>query len=244
MTMRFVLLAVTSSALFAQPPRPSFEVASIKPNNSGSGHSDSHRTNGRFTSSNVTLKRYIARAYNLDDDQISGPDWLATEHFDIVAKAPAAADNDHIALMLQSLLEDRFKLALHRETREMRAYALVVAKNGSKLTPAVDDGSSSTNTHNSHMTAHHVSMEHLASALTRSTGLRVVDMTGLHGVFDFTLEWDPSSTSLSPGDPPAKTDAPSIFTALEEQLGLKLEPRKLPVEILVIDHIEKTPTDN
>jgi uncharacterized protein (TIGR03435 family) len=194
----------------------------------------------------VTLKRLIASAYEVRDDQISGPDWLDSERFDISAKAAGPAKDEQLMAMLQTFLAERFGLALHKETREMKGYGLVVSKSGSKLKTAVDDGNSQTHNNNGRLTAQHVSMAQLANVLSRGTGLRVVDMTGLQGVFDFTLEWDRSASTLSANadEHPPSDAGPSIFTALQEQLGLKLEARKLPVEILVIDHVERKPSEN
>jgi uncharacterized protein (TIGR03435 family) len=158
----------------------------------------------------------------------------------MAAKAAGPVEDKQIMLMLQTLLAERFKLALHRETREMAVYALVASKDGSKLKQAESDGNSRTRSRRGRITAEHTSMVELADAMKRLTGLRVVDMTGLQGVFDFTLEWDPSTDPASG----RQNLSPSMFTALQEQLGLRLEERKMPVEILVIDHVEKTPTEN
>jgi uncharacterized protein (TIGR03435 family) len=237
-----LLLTLTSSAVLAQaaPPRPAFETASVTPNSSGSASSKTDWDNGLVHLTNVSLKRYIASAYQVDDDQISGPDWLSATRFDMAAKAAGPVEDKQIMLMLQTLLAERFKLALHRETREMAVYALVASKDGSKLKQAESDGNSRTRSRRGRITAEHTSMAELADAMKRLTGLRVVDTTGLQGVFDFTLEWDPTSDPASG----RQNLSPSMFTALQEQLGLRLEERKMPVEILVIDHVEKTPTEN
>jgi uncharacterized protein (TIGR03435 family) len=245
---------LTSSAIVSQAaaPQPAFETASITPNGSGSASSKTDWDNGLVRSTNVSLRRYIASAYQVDDDQISGPDWLGAARFDIVAKAAGPVEDQQIMAMLRTLLAERFKLALHRETREMRVYALMVAKDGSKLKQAAPDGNSRTRSRPGSITGEHSSMAELADAMKRLTGLRVVDMTGLEGVFDFTVEWGPSSShaagTRSPNDPASPSDpqnlSPSLVAALQEQLGLRLEERKLPVEILVIDHAERTPPTN
>jgi uncharacterized protein (TIGR03435 family) len=254
--MRIVaLLTLTSSAILAQAtaPQPAFETATVTPNSSGSASSKTDWDNGLVRSTNVSLRRYIASAYDVDDDQISGPDWLGTARFDLVAKAAAPVEDQQIMAMLRTLLAERFQLALHRETREMRGYALIMAQGGSKLRRAAPDGNSRTRSRPGNITGEHTSMAELADAIKRLTGLRVVDMTGLDGVFDFTLVWGPSSSYVagaqSPNDSASKSDprnlspslSPSLVSALQEQLGLKLEERTLPVEILVIDHIERTP---
>jgi uncharacterized protein (TIGR03435 family) len=230
----FLALAQT-----AEPP--AFEVAAVKPNHSGRTDQHSDSDNGRITCVNMTLKRYIAKAYAVREDQISGPDWLGSERFDLVAKAPGKVHEDELDQMLRTLLAERFKLTLHREKREGHVYALIVAKGGFKLKPVASTGDSSTNTSRGSMTVQQASMERVANALSRHVGFPVVDETGLEGVFDFKLAWDPAADGISPDD--ARDSGPSIYTALQ-QLGLKLESRKMPVDFLVIDHAEKVPTEN
>jgi uncharacterized protein (TIGR03435 family) len=231
-------LILLASFAYAQV---TFEVASIKPNRSADGNSSTSITNGRLSMRNVSLKRCILQAYDLKEYQLLVPDWLGTVAFDIEAKPPAATNNEgQFRQMLQALLADRFKLTVHRESKMLAAYELVAAKNGPKLQAAPNDGNSHTNSSRGHMTAQHVSMAELADKLARLVDKAVVDSTQLMGVYDFKLEWTPDSDDQ-------KTDAapgPSIFTALQEQLGLKLQPKKLPIEMLVVDHIERTPTEN
>ena len=241
---RALLVVLAASAVVAQPS--AFEAATVKPNHSGSGTAHTDWDNARLRSTNVTLKHLIASAYGLHEDQISGPGWLDSERFDISARAPGPAKDEQLMLMLQNLLAGRFALKIHRETRETNGFALVVAKGGGKLKPASDDGNSRIHNSNGHLTAEHASMAHFAEVLGRSTGFHIADMTGLKGVFDFTLEWDRSAATLSPNadDRPSSDAGISIFTALQEQLGLKLESRKLPIEMLVIDHVERNPAEN
>ncbi len=212
----------------------------MRPNRSGGGSTHSDSDNGRITCVNMSLRRYIAKAYGVREDQISAPDWLATERFDLVAKASGSVKSDTLMQMLQTLLAERFKLVLHRETKEERVYALIVAKGGSKLIAVTPTGSSSTNSTRGSLTAEQTSMTSLANRLSQLVGITVVDATGLTDVFNFKLEWDPAATA--PSDAP--DSGPSIFTALQQQLGLKLESRKMPVEFLVVDHAEKVPTEN
>lgn len=232
--MRPLATAVLISvALFGQ----TFEVASIKPNPSGNGHSDTDVDGNLLRMKNVTLKACITWAYRITDSQISGPDWLASERFDITAKTESGQPKPE---MLAAVLEQRFKLAVHRETKEMTEYALVVSKNGPKL-KKVDPGENDTTSRRGHLTATRVSMNGLARFLAGPNvrlGRPVVNKTGLDGVFDFNLDWTPEG-------PEPKGDAPpSIFVALQEQLGLKLEAQKGPVEVLVVDHVERAPTEN
>ncbi len=216
----------------------------MKPNRSGSGSADSDWDNGRILCVNMPLKRLIAQAYEIREDQISGPDWLGAERFDIAAKAPGETHDDDLQKMLRTLLADRFQLTGHREARQARVYALVTVKEGSKLKPDnQSSGGSTTNGTRGALTAQHVSMQRFADRLSRMVELPVVDRTGMPGTYTFQLEWDPAANRLSP-DVSTDAQGPSIFTAMQQQLGLRLESRKLPVEILVIDHIEREPTGN
>ncbi len=212
-----------------------FEVASVKPNLSGGGHSDTDTDGNLLRMKNVTLKACITWAFRVTDAQVSGPPWLETERFDIVAKAESGSPQPK---MMEALLAERFKLAVHREMKELTVYALVVGKNGPKL-KKVDPGEDDTTSRRGHLTAQKVSMDRLARFLAGPNvklGRPVVDQTGLEGVYDFNLDWTPEGTE--PGN------VPSIFIALQEQLGLRLEARKSPVEVLFVDHVERIPTEN
>jgi len=236
------LIFFTSAAAFGQPaPTPAFEVASIKPNTSGSGHSGSHSGHGLIQMDNVSLKQCIERAYDVRDYALSAPEWLDSVKFDITAKAlsPDIRDREYGPL-LQTLLVDRFKLAVHRESKVLSAYALVVGKNGPKLKEVEAGNGSSMDSHNTKLTAARTSMERLADFLARRLDRPVVDSTELKGVYYFTLEWAPEEKESKPDS----QAGPSLFTALQEQLGLRLQPKKLPVEILVVDHAERAPTEN
>jgi uncharacterized protein (TIGR03435 family) len=247
---------------------PAFEVAAIKLNKSLSGSSDSHTNNGRFTATNVSLKNIMQYdAYGIPGSRIlDGPKWLASTKFDIQAKMDdSAADRlrtlprDQRRLetqaMFQQLLADRFKLAVHWETRELPVYALIVARKGPKLQPAKDSSEGSNISSNDsrsgyQFTANGVSMPQLAEALTqalsRELGHDVIDKTEIKGRYDLTLNWTPDGAAapIATGGVDSLADSgPSIFTAVQEQLGLKLEPAKAPVQVLVIDHAEM-PSEN
>jgi uncharacterized protein (TIGR03435 family) len=265
-----VSATVPSLAQTADPPRetasPVFEVATVKLNKSGVSGSHSSLDNDRFTATNVSLKNVMQyQAYGIPEPRIlDGPKWLNTERFDIQAKADSATldalkplrreDRQlQIQRMFQQLLADRFKLTVHWETRELPVYAMIVAKNGSHLqaTKQTDDGAS-ISTNNGELTARGVTMAEIARALTqelsRELGRVVVDKTGVDGRYDITLRWTPESgaapVSYGAGDTASQPDAgPSIFTAFQEQLGLKLESTKGPVQVLVIDHVEM-PSEN
>ena len=237
---RPLTFTLTAVALFTLPAAAQkFEVASVKPNNSGSGSSHSSSGHGKLTATNNSLRQYIRSAYDLRDYQISGPDWLATERYDISATADDDVPDDAFMPMMQALLAERFKLEVHRTTKELPMYVLVAAKTGPKL-QEVEKGGSHTSARRGHLEAQKISMKHLADTLSGQVDRPVIDGTGLEGVYDLKLEWTPDD-----GRKPNDGDTgPSIFTALQEQLGLKLEARKGPVEILVIDHAEKVPTAN
>lgn len=246
--MKPLLLLLSAIALNAQTP-VAFEVATIKPNRSGGGGSSIRGTTGRITMENVTLKKVALWAHGIPDDReyaLAGPDWLSTERFNIQATFPAETPPQQVRQMTATLLAARFKLALHRETRQLPIYVLVVAKNGPKI-HAAGDGQSRTSGGPGRIEATRITTQKLADLLAGITGQQVVDETGIEGGFDFTLEWSPDETQKN--GPPLDGDAvgasgPSIYSALQEQLGLKLEGRKGPVEILVVDHIEKAPAEN
>jgi uncharacterized protein (TIGR03435 family) len=228
----YVCLPVTAQ-------QPAFEVASINPSDYQGGPL---RITARITAdgidfSNVTPKLCIQRAYRLKPYQVIGPEWMDAERYMIVAKAAGAVPEDKLRLMLQVLLAERFKLAAHHETKEMPVYALVVSKSGPKLKEATDEGATQIAPAGRETAFERVSMPTLAGVVARSVDLPVFDETGLKGLYNFRLAWEndsrpkPDSTDLN--------DAPSIFTALQEQLGLKLEPRKAPIDVLVVDYLEK-----
>ncbi len=263
------LMLYTSFAAFAQQTAatpPAFEVASVKaapPPTDNRMRVGMSGDAGRVNFSNVTLINVMTQAYSVKDKQITGPDWLKSERYDIVATLPHGAPRDQIPLMLQSLLADRFKLALHRETKVLPIYALVVEKNGPKLKEAEAAGPLriSMGPKGRNLTGK-VSMTRLADTLSNFMDRPVLDMTELKGNFDIDLDWRPDGQPGGPGvfgpgggGPPPEgggerreakenADAPSIFTAVQEKLGLKLEGRKSPIEILIVDHAEKVPTEN
>ncbi len=235
-------------------PAPAFEVASIRPSDPASRISIG-RSGDRLNTSNTSLETLITWAYDIRSDRLFGkPKWLDSVHYDVVAKAGATLTPGLLQRMMQSLLATRFRLAIHRETRELPMYAMVVAKNGARVQLTEASGSAGQNPFNmttgGRLTGSQVTAAMLANVLSNQIGRSVQDQTGLKGVFDFKLEWEPDTEAQSTGvdgAPAPSTDArtgPSIFTAIEEQLGLKLEPRKGPVEVIVIDQIESAPTAN
>ena len=260
MRRRTVLAAVVIGLASAQSPAvapsPTFEVASIKPSEPGGRSQIQMAPGGRFVAKNVNVKFLIQQAYGVRDFQITGgPGWIGSERFDVTAKAESG-DNmtpDQLKPMLQALLADRFKLTLRRETKELPVYALVVAKNGPRL-QQVEGGPSQPKGSQVRMgrgliNAQAAPITLLATQLSNQIGRSVIDRTGLTGNYDFKLEWTPEDgqpMALKGGEEspqPVSGSGPSIFTAVQEQLGLKLESQKGPVEILIIDRIEK-PSEN
>ena len=160
-----------------------------------------------------------------------GPSWVGSEEYDIVAKPQGETSNEKILAMARDLLAERFNLTLHHESREMPVLALAVAKGGPRLQPSVGAGGPEIRGGRGRLVARQVTMGLLAAQLAgRVLGRVVLDRTGIAGKFDVNLEWTPDENPDL---------GPSIFTALQEQLGLKLEPQKGVVDILVIDHVER-----
>jgi uncharacterized protein (TIGR03435 family) len=285
-----VLGALRPPRLRAQSPAnsPAFEVASIKANTSGERRVGiGIQPGGRFTATNVPLRVLIRNAYQVQDTQlVGGPDWIDSARFDIAAKAegdvpptPPGGPPGPMQLMLRTLLVERFKLAVHHETRELPVYALVFARSDGKLGPQLHPASVDCEALRAtgrdrgapppfpqpgerptcgmrlgpgQMAGGGYPLSQLATTLSSFVQRVVVDRTGLAGNFDFDLTWSPDQFQgggplgpLPGSERPVGSDssAPSIFTALEEQLGLKLASQKGPVDVLVIDRVER-PTED
>lgn len=248
--MRWILVCIVLSVSAAQAQE--FEVVSIKPNRSGSGSSSSHSDPGRLTATNNSLRVLIQMAYGVPDYRIDGPAWLETEHFDLAAKFPEELPKDRekygaaLRAMLQKMLAENFKLTMHREQRTMAVYGLVVDKKGIKFHDVPDTGSHS-NSNNGHFEGKAVSMPSFATFLARRMDLPVIDMTGLRGFYDLKLDFVPERRGEERRPDDAASDAQvglRLPEALQDQLGLKLENRKAPIEVIVVDHAEKTPVEN
>jgi uncharacterized protein (TIGR03435 family) len=284
--MQRLILAFAAFALsgFAQK----FEVASIKPNHANDGRRMiGMRPGGRFTAAGISLKELLAFAYNVRDYQLSGlPSWADSDRYDIDAKPEGPMDGptpgkmrsdaemqtqrQKIGAMMADLLEQRFGLKIHRETKEMPVYALVVAKNGPKLVESKPDAPDMVPTPSGRgpapdaiatggrgpirgermsirpgeILAQEMPLSFLANQLSSTLGRNVIDKTGLTGHYDIKLTWTPDDTEFArKNGEPAPDSGPSIFTAVQEQLGLKLESSKAPVDLIVVDHVEK-PTEN
>jgi uncharacterized protein (TIGR03435 family) len=223
---------------------PKFDVASVKLTSHGRTPDGWSRSSldlagpGRFVAVNGSMLELLRWAFEVKDYQVIGPTWLNADDacYDIEAKAPPETPHNDMHAMLQALLAERFQLTFHREERQLPAYELVVGKNGPKLTPSTNnDGHSGTNSKGGHVTATSIGMKEWAYQLSRYTKRPVFDMTGLKGPFDFKMDYEGDSK---------EEGMPTLFTALQEQLGLKLEATKRPVEVIVIDHVEKIPSGN
>ena len=227
------LAAVHTPPCAAQPPLE-FDVASIKPAAAGPGHTTmGFDPGGTFRATGAPLNALIQMAYGVKDFQVSrGPKWADSESYDvydIVAKPAVGVtlDRNQSKVALQALLADRFRLKIHREIKDQPMYLLVVAKNGPKLTKNIDAPEPEATIGSGRLKGSKISMSILAQLLD----LTVRDDTGISGDFDVKLDWTPGQT--------ADMDGPSIFSALQEQLGLKLNAQKGPVEILIIDSAER-----
>jgi uncharacterized protein (TIGR03435 family) len=233
-------------------------------------------TPGRINFENVGLGALISKAYDVKYYQVSGPDWLTgpdAPRFNIIASVPPGTTVEQFRLMLQKLLADRFKLKLHKETKELAIYSLGIAKNGPKLKKAAPDpppdandatdgppsagggkiakdaegypvlrpGMTMAMAGDRARIANQEYMQWLVDMLAGQTGRPVVDATGLTGKYDFALYWIPRPPDTPPLEDPA---GPDLFAALQQQMGLKLEPKKGPVEVLVVEHAEKIPIAN
>ncbi|HEY4363610.1 MAG TPA: M56 and DUF3738 domain-containing protein [Bryobacteraceae bacterium] len=242
-------------------PWPSFEVATIKPGEPGSAQFGVGVRGGQYFATNAPLKIILGDAYGVRDHQITGaPSWMTTERFTIETKAeppvsPNTGGQERMRLMVQSLLKDRFKLALHRESRTLPVYELVVAKGGAKLKNSAGPDANGRQgifaKGLSGLVGTNMPVTALANLLAQRLGRNIIDKTGLTGKYDFELTYTPDPGGpddeifgpLPPDVPHPDPNGPSLFTALQEQLGLRLESSKGPVDVLVIDHVEH-PSEN
>jgi uncharacterized protein (TIGR03435 family) len=238
------LLVPCGHAATAQPPPLAFEVATVKaapPQADPSTGFWSPPGGGRFTATHVSLVLLIQLAYDVDSSQIANkPDWLETNLYDIVAKPEDGIrlTRDQLRPRLQDLLRQRFHLVAHAETRLSRGYALVIAEGGPHLTPTKADHFPGFRIHvgSGQMRGVNWSMAQLAKYLTSTAGFPVVDQTGITGSYDIGFSYAPEAD--------ADSTLPSLEVALKQATGLLLKPRRVPVETLVIDSVDKAPTAN
>ena len=257
---------------------PAFEVASVKPNKTGDGRVMlGLQPGGRFNASNVPLRMLLRQAFNVQEFQlVGGPNWIASDRFDVVAKAPEGGEFNADAMrpMLRAMLVERFKLAFHNETREMPIYALMKARAdgrlGPNLVPAAVDCAAMRGRRGGapppappqpgqkmecgfmigpgRMNAGGMPMSQLAQSLSPLVGRIVLDKTELTGNYDFEMTYASEGLAglpplLNGGPPPVDPNAPTLFTALQEQLGLKLDSQRGAVDVVVIDSVEQPTAD-
>jgi uncharacterized protein (TIGR03435 family) len=239
----------------SEATQPTFDVADVKVNKSGEVRmAVDMQGGGRLTMRNVTMKVMIIMAYHVRPDAVTGgPGWLDSDRYDVVAKATQTTVPEDLRRMLQALLAERFKLAIHTEPKMVSAYVLLIGKSGLKLqasdTAVLSEqrcSPSGSAASQKHIICQHISMAALADQLQeqspRDFDVAVIDQTGLRGSFDFKLDWTPAVRAAETStEPPG---GPTVFEAVETQLGLKLERRKLPLPVIVIDRVERVPVEN
>lgn len=262
-----ILLAVCPSHGQNNTSPPTFEAASIKPArpDGPEGVSTSRSTHGRAEFHAVNLREAIAIAYRVKEYQVAGPAWLGEQEWEIVAKLPEGAPQSQMPDMMQTLLASRFKLQVHHDKKEVSGLALVVAGGGPKLKKADEATAAgrgrggfrmSTGPSGGRMIAPRATMAMLATTVSILMGMPVFDDTHLDGTYNIDLEYGPddlataarshAASNPAPASAPADDAAeprPSIYTSIQK-LGLKLEARKVPVDVIVVDHAEKTPSEN
>jgi uncharacterized protein (TIGR03435 family) len=257
-----VLVAGTAAEQTTDAP-PAFDVASVKVSQTGAAVRDGGgrgmfggRGGGRgniqvsaasLSMRNVTLKNAVRWAYHVSEYQVSGPDWFDSARYNIEARAPGPSTEEKLQLMLQGLLAERFKLTLHRHSKEFQVYVLSPGKSGAKLQESTSTGESSIETQGDRMSVvvQRTPVSQIVDMLTPLLGAPVLDMTGLIGKYDITVNIAEYMAEMQSSGGGASLDLLSIIkAALEQKMGLKLESRKLPLDELVVDSAEKVPTEN
>jgi len=254
-----VWLLAVSSAAGQNAATPAFEVASVKVNQQwrqedrSTWRSVLETPGDRLTMRNLTMRRIVAWAYHVQSQQVVGPGWIDTEHYDILARTAKPAVEDEMRPMLEALLAERFHLAVHRDTRQMEVLALLQPKGGHKMTvsqlegpPEVSDGGSGVRVLKG------ISLAVFADELSHETTAPIVDMTGLEGRFDFKLNLEKYVSALrskvmaDPQHIPPESELHLILLQdmVAGELGLRVEPRRAPVEVVVIERAEKVPVEN
>jgi uncharacterized protein (TIGR03435 family) len=230
--MRWILVLAVAVTAHAQH----FEAASLKLNASGDpGGAIRTEPGGRFVCTNSTMRAILRYAWNVRDFQIVGaPAWFEVDRYDITATGNAKVTIAEVRLMVQALLAERFALVTHRDKRDLPIYALVVGSKGVRMKENLE-GDTTVATAPGQIEAHKVNMNMLANQLAGLIGQSVVNKTELKGTYDVKLHW-----ATEAGDP----NEPSIFAAVQEQLGLKLDSQKGPVDVLVVDSAKRTPAEN
>jgi uncharacterized protein (TIGR03435 family) len=250
------LTLFAAAAAFGQSADPpAFDVASVKVSQPGTAGGPRRRENiqvspGTVTMRNVSLKSSIRWAWHVAEYQVSGPDWLDSQRHEIAGKAAGPATEEQLRLMMQALLQERFKLALHRQTKELPAYVLVAGRNGPKVHETKTEGEASIDINQRQLSVavQRAPVSQLVEMISNMLRAPVIDLTGLTGRYDITLNVAKYAAEMAargqsiesaPADPLAL-----ISMILQDEFGLKLEARKMPLELVIIDHAEKAPVEN
>lgn len=240
--MAMSCLISTASAQPGSSMLPAFDAASVKANRSGSDGGSMQVAKGSLAFSDVPLVKIVAAAFGISEDReaylLAGPGWMGAERYDLVARFPAPTSAGQMRLMLQAMLTERFGMRFHRETRDVPAYALVVAKGGLKARTAAEGSAGGFRRGPGHLESKSATMSLLADKLSPQSDRLVVDKTEVRGSYEFAIDWTPDELQNN------GRAGISLFTAIEEQAGLKLEARKEPMEVVVVDFIEKIPSEN
>jgi uncharacterized protein (TIGR03435 family) len=228
---------------------------------------------GQMNLTSVTMFDVILRASDAKAFQLSAPDWVSSQKYDIVAKVPPGTSKEQSNQMLQALLAERFHLVIHHETKALQGFELAAGRGGSKLKPSNDSGAPAPTQSGPprtdangypqldgpgllmmegtrgravvvFLTARSQPISSLVELLSREFRMPIFDRTGLVGKFDFKLEFAPQPPGALPADAPDDSGAPNLTTAVQEQLGLRLNPSKVPTDVLIVDRADKIPTEN
>jgi uncharacterized protein (TIGR03435 family) len=227
-----------------QAQSPSFDVASIRPSANEVKFEHDGRTEttpGTLRMQDVSLQTCIKWAYGVQDSQISGPDWIDSDKFDIVAKAGGPASQEQMKLMMRTLLSDRFKLSFHRQSKELKAFVIKIAKGGAKVHPAAEPDAMPFRQNSANgSVVRSMTIQDFGDFLAEPLHMPVIDQTGLKGKYDFTLDFTPYLPDPTHNMDATRPDTTSIvMVAMEAELGLKLSTEKTSVVVMVIDHAEK-----
>ncbi len=249
-----LLLLLAATAAYAQTAPASdaaaFDAVSVKPAKPARGMDGMpsiKATPGMVVVRNTNIKGVIAWAYRVTDAQVTGPDFLDSERFDIIAKATGAADESALRLMMQAMLKERFKLDFHRQNKEMQTYVLSIGKNGFKAKESKTEGDMAMEPNQAAMsvTISRAPISQLVNMLGQIVRAPIVDTTGLTGRYDLTLNIAKYAADMAERGKEMQMDPLALIVPiLQEELGLKLESKKLPLDLLVIDHVEKSPAEN
>jgi uncharacterized protein (TIGR03435 family) len=238
-----LLFASLAIPIAVRAQRPAFAVATIRPSSGAVQFEHDGKTEtspGSLRMQDVSVQTCIKWAYGVQDSQISGPAWLDSERYDLVAKADDPATEAQMKLMLQTLLADRFQLGFHHQDKELKAFALTIAKGGAKLSPAAAPDAKPYRQNSANGTiAKSMSIRDFADFISGPLQMPVVDETGLTGKYDFAIDFMPYLPDAKNMGPDRPDSTSILMAALQGELGLKLESRKTQVDVMVIDHVEK-----